>query len=84
MVTFVRGEPVEGGVEPAGNLVMLMVVSSAAPFAQDATRIRGVYAGGAGMGADFAEAGLRNEIKSSLFDSPVLRLKCEVDRCPSL
>jgi len=84
MVTFVMGVLVEAEDELAGNFVMLNVVSSAAPFAQDATRIRGVYAGGAGMGADFAEAGLRNEIKSSLFDSPVLRLKCEVDRCPSL
>jgi hypothetical protein len=46
MVTFVRGAP--AGVEVAGNLVMLNVVSSAAPFAQDATRTRGVYAAGRG------------------------------------
>jgi hypothetical protein len=51
MVTFAIGAPVEAGLELAGNLVMLNVVSSAAPFAQDATRTRGVYAGGAGMGA---------------------------------
>lgn len=61
MVTFVMGAPVEAGIEPAGNLVMVNVVSSAAPFAQDATRTRGVYAGGQGWGqwgrAIFADAG---------------------------
>jgi hypothetical protein len=61
MVTFVKGELGEAGVELAGNLVMLNVFSSAAPFAQDATRTRGVYAGGQGWGqwgrAIFADAG---------------------------
>jgi hypothetical protein len=40
MVTFVVGRPVEGELEPPGKLVTLMVVSSAAPCAQDATRAR--------------------------------------------
>ena len=50
MVTFVIGAPVGVGVELVGNLVMLNGFSSAAPFAQDATRTRRVYAWGRGWG----------------------------------
>src|SRR5580658_9581660 len=37
-VTFVVGMPVEAELDPPGKLVTLMVVSSAAPETQDATR----------------------------------------------
>src|SRR5580658_1595744 len=43
-VTFVMGMPVDAVVDPTGKLVTLMVVSSAAPSTQDATRTAQVYA----------------------------------------
>ena len=49
MVTFVMGRRWGWGLL-VGNLVMLNGFSSAAPFAQDATRTRRVYAWGRGWG----------------------------------
>ena len=48
MVIFVVSEARRGDLALPGKLVMLMVVSSAAPKTQDATRTRRVYAGGRG------------------------------------
>jgi hypothetical protein len=84
MVTFVMGVLVEAEDELAGNFVMLNVVSSAAPFAQDATRTRRVYAGGWGWGqwrrCIFGDTGLRNGIESACSILPSLKnLKCEVE-----
>src|ERR1700723_253393 len=44
MVTFVTGMPAEAEPDPAGRLVMLIVVSSATPSTQDAARTKRVYA----------------------------------------